>query len=170
MQRVIDICERPDRAVPEVLVGFSDAFRASLSEAELTRVANRIPNSLSGIFGFLRSTARYENDPVCVDFMQSFAASMERLRESGIFGDCGAYTVAFSALSTRMGYGPGLWLLLGDAENPGQHIVNFFALVGNPSNGLVIDSTLANGFGLAIPAYFTSIRVIDPRSGQELTS
>ena len=163
MQRVMTICDKADAGVPGVLAGFAEGYRASLKEPETTDIANVIPADRAGVFEYLRRNAVYQNDPVCLDYMQSVGASMQRLAREGIFGDCGAYAVFVSALATRLGFGPGMWLLLGDANNPAQHIVNIFHL---GSVDLVIDATQPNGYDWQIPAYFTSVQMIDPRTGK----
>ncbi|MCK6440112.1 MAG: hypothetical protein L6Q71_07925, partial [Planctomycetes bacterium] len=129
--RSFNLCGVKTKAqiTPDVLREYSNARAASRDTAAqmvgaLRARIKRNP-TLDEIYAALKRLT-YRNDPQCVDRAQSLETSLSRQKGEGVFGDCGAFAVALSALAEAAGHGPGEWVLLGDESDPAQHIVNKF--------------------------------------------
>jgi len=170
-----------------VVKAFSAALRRSLSGAsvpgtsltesgaidELIRMGAEDPASIHAV---LRRHTVYENDPACWDYAQSIGESLARQRgllgngmSSGVFGDCAAYSVAVSALLMRLFGSPGEWVLVGNDQDPAQHILNDVGTLAIGYSGPVyLDATDARGFPWQPPTGVTVMTWLDPMTGREL--
>jgi len=170
-----------------VVSAFAAALRRSLTDASVpgtylteAKAIDELVSlgavDLASIHAVLRRHTAYENDPACWDYAQSIGESLARQRgvlgngmSAGVFGDCAAYSVAVSALLTRLFGSPGEWVLVGNERDPAQHILNDVGSLPIGYSGPVfLDATDARGFPWQPPASVTVMTWLDPMTGNEL--
>lgn len=156
-----------------IIADFAKRARQSASEPEhaIAFLRQWDVRDMRSLHRALVERTVYAGDPHCQDYAQTLARSLRRMEAEGVFGDCAAYAVAVAALAHALGVPleAQRFVLLGDVEDRGRHIVNLIDRnrgLGQP-DWVVVDATEADGYGWTIPPDLNVVQTYDIETGTQ---